>query len=211
MFRDVVCFVLVCLMSVTALADGPPRLSREQFELIDDAIYDLDEILIKVESLQRKLRAKREEIRDLLERQTLLGPDKPAVADDKDAIPAGYMLVFTAPWCGPCTTIVKPSIAALGRSGWTNEDWTTTCTTKLRMVNIDDFKNKKLVELLGIKQEIEFLPTFVKMEGSPAVEVWRHTGPLDAKGIAEMYIGKGYRKIPKVATTKGGDKSYVSN
>lgn len=179
------------------------QLTRDQFNLMRDTVDELDELAEKLDALRTKLRNRRDELKEVAEAKVEAEPKQEKPFDTtplKAEIPKGHMLYFTAAWCGPCQTNVKPTMAVLKSEGWTMGDYSPSADVNFKMVDWDKFAPSRALtpeqkKQFGVKGDILILPTFVKIEDG--VEVARHEGVLEKQGIIDLYIGDKRRRPPK--------------
>lgn len=97
------------------------------------------------------------------------------------------LLVYTAPWCGPCRRFQSMVVPKLVAAGWEVGDES---TDHVQLVEVGE----------TLPAGIEALPTFVLLEDGR--ESRRQVGFLDAWGVGELV--KGYREHPIPTLPRSG-------
>lgn len=193
MFWKTLLLLGLLTIGVQAGETGYAKLTNRQFNLVREEIEEPQHILGRM--LRTKRRLDELELWPVARRATvsfyLLSDETRQLAQVDTSQPhvvepqPGYLLYFHASWCNHCIR-EGPHFDGLKKAGYIINDWRTGQQPAAHIHRIDTDKWPDIAS----KYKAAFLPLFIKMEGSPAVEVDRYTGYLDLQQIQDMHAGK---------------------
>lgn len=196
MFRKLTLIVSLFAVIVTSALAGETsfaQLTRDNFNMLSDTLDDLDDLAERVYRLRDKLRTEQERVRDLLIENDIDVPQRPSKFDKK-VLPVhdfagepSYVLYVTAKWCAPCQQ-VKPYMEELRREGMKLEEWGPNKSGDVFVVDFDELQPNRNRAKFRIKADVEMLPCFIKVGGSPPGEISRKTGYLTKQQFIDFYF-----------------------